>query len=184
MNYQLPEYDPSDEIWNNIESKLSDDVLQKVIGQMPKYEPQEELWESIEAKLEPEKVRQLFWVKYVSVAASILLVMGLGVYFYKMYQNIGIQYSEQAMNSQLLVQPSDDSSADYERIVAFCREETYVCENPEFKSLKAELDDLQEASEKLKEVMGKYNTEADLMAQLADIEMQKSEILKKMTEKI
>jgi hypothetical protein len=184
MNYQLPEYEPSDNIWNNIEAKLNDDILQKAIQQMPEYEPQPMVWESIEAQLYQKKTVKLFSFKSMSIAASVLLILGIGLYVFKNRENVAIQYSEQAMNSDLLIQSSDDSSADYEMITAFCREQNYVCENPEFKNLKTELDELQTASVELKEAMGQYNTDADLMAQLADIEHQKSEILKKMADQI
>jgi hypothetical protein len=184
MNYQLPEYEPSDDIWNNIEAQLNDDVLKKAIQQMPEYEPQPMIWDSIETQLYPKKTVKLFSFKSMSIAASVLLILGVGIYVFINRENVEVQYSEQAMNSALLLQSSDDSSADYEMITAFCKEQTYVCENPEFKSLKTELDELQTASIELKEAMGQYNTDADLMAQLADIEHQKSEILKKMADKI
>ena len=181
--YNLPEYEPSDEVWNKINTELNNEILRKGISQLSEYEPDGHIWENIEADLNPKIVKLKPW-RWVAVAASILLVVGLGFYFNYQKNQPTIAYSEQKMDSQLLLQPSDNSDADYEAIVAFCKEQTYVCENPEFRSLKVELDDLQAASVQLKEAMGEYNTEPALVNQLAQIELQKSEILKKITTKI
>ena len=181
--YNLPEYEPSDEVWNKINTELNNDILRKGISELPDYEPDGRIWENIEAELNPKIVKLKPW-RWVAVAASIVLVIGLGFYLNYQKNQPVIAYSEQKMDAQLLLQSSDNSDADYETIVAFCKEQTYVCENPEFKSLKVELDDLQAASTQLKEAMGEYNTEPALVNQLAQIELQKSEILKKMTTKI
>ncbi len=181
--YNLPEYEPSDEVWNKINTELNHDILRKGISQLPEYEPDGRIWEKIEADLNPKIVKLNNW-RWVAVAASMVLIIGLGFYLNYQKTQPTIAYSEQKMDSQLLLQPSDNSDADYETIVAFCKEQTYVCENPEFRNLKVELDDLQAASVQLKEAIGQYNTEPKLMAQLAQVELQKAEILKKMTTKI
>ncbi len=181
--YNLPEYEPSDEIWNKINTELNNDILRKGISQLPKYEPNGRIWENIEAELNPKIVNMHSW-RWVAITASIVLVIGLGFYMNYQKTQLMIAYSEQKIDTQLLLQSSDNSDGDYEKIVAFCKEQTYVCENPEFKNLKVELDDLQAASIQLREAMGAYNTEPKLMTQLAQIELQKSEILKKMTTKI
>ena len=181
--YNLPEYEPSDEVWNKIDTELNHDILRKGISQLPKYEPDGRIWENIEADLNPKIVKLNTW-RWVAMAASIVLIISVGFYLNYQKKQPTIAYSEQKIDAQLLLQPSDNSDADYETIVAFCEEQTYVCENPEFRDLKVELDDLQAASIQLKEAIGEYNTEPQLMAQLAQIELQKSEILKKMATKI
>ena len=181
--YNLPEYEPSDEVWNQINTELNNDIIRKGIFQLPVYEPDGRIWENIEADLNPKIVKLNTW-RWVAVAASFVLVIGLDFYLNYQKTQPTIAYSEQKIDAQLLLQPSDNSDADYETIVAFCKEQTYVCENSEFRDLKVELDDLQAASVQLKEVIGQYNTEPQLMAQLAQIELQKSEILKRMTTKI
>ena len=178
---KLPEYEPSDEIWNNIEAKLGEDGLRQGIQHLPQYEPKSETWEQIEAELTP-KIVPLFSWRWTAAAASVVLVIGLS-WFYQS-TNQPITYSQEVVNKQLLLQDSDNSDADYAMIVAYCKQQTYVCENPEFAVLKTELTDLQQASLDLKTAIGKYNTEPALIAQLTEIEQQKSEILRKMTAKI
>lgn len=179
--YKLPEHEPSDELWNNIEAKLNEDAWQKVLQELPQYEPQAESWEQIEAKISHKTISLLTW-KWAVVAA--IVVFTIGLWWMVMFNNQSIRYSEEIVNKQLLLQESDNSDADYERIMAYCKQQMYVCENPEFAALKSELTTLQEASIELKAAIGKYNTEPALIAQLAEIEQQKSEIVRKMTSKI
>lgn len=179
--YNLPEHEPSDELWNNIEAKLNEYTWQKVLQELPQYEPQAESWEQIEAKISHKTISLLTW-KWAVVAA--IFVLTIGLWWVRMFEGQSIRYSEEIVSKQLLLQESDNSDADYERIMAYCKQQTYVCESPEFAALKSELTTLQEASIELKAAIGKYNTEPALIAQLAEIEQQKSEIVRKMTSKI
>jgi hypothetical protein len=179
--HNLPSYEPSEQVWQNIEAKLNDDTLQKTIKNLPQYEPNDDSWNQIEGGLETKVIRFQTW-KWVSMAASVALVFGF--YFWYNADNQQVKYSEQKIDENLLLNTVDDSQKQYEMIVAYCKEQTYVCENTEFKSLKTELDELNTASNQLKEAVGKYNTEPELIAQLTNIEQQKSEILRKMASKI
>jgi hypothetical protein len=177
----LPEYSPSNEIWHQIEAKLNDEILQKSIERMPVYEPEEKVWQEIEQQLSP-KIIGFKPLKRASVAA--VLVLFFGFYFLYNFDNQALVYSEENIDQSVLLNPADDSDKQYEQIIAFCKTQTYVCENPDFKTLKTELDELQIASNRLKEAIGQYNTEAQLTEQLTDLEQQKTIILRKMALKI
>jgi hypothetical protein len=179
--YQLPEYEPSDELWKKIEAGLNQDVLQKAIGQLPEFEPSEEVWSAINQGLNLRKPKISIW-KWASVAASVLLIAG--IVLYKPWDGSDISYSQEKLDKQLLLSPTDDSQKQYDMIVAYCKEQNYVCQNPEFKELKTELEELNLASVHLKEAVGAYNTEPELMSQLTVIEQQKADIIRKMTMKI
>lgn len=181
MMYNLPEYEPTDEVWKNIESKLNDDVLQRAVGKLNIYEPNNDVWSRIEAELPTKIVKFTAW-KVASIAASIVLIFG--VFFIYSVDNQKVSYSEQKIDENLLLNKTDDSQRQYEMIVAYCKQQTYVCENKEFKALKTELEELNIASNRLREAVGMYNTEPELMAQLTTIEQQKSELLRKMAAKI
>ena len=124
--HKLPEYEPSDEIWNNIEAKLGEDGLRQGIQHLPQYEPSAETWEQIEAELTP-KIVPLFAWRWTAAAAAAVLVIGLS-WFYQS-NNQPITYSQEVVNKKLLLQDSDNSDADYAMIVAYCKQQTYVCEN-------------------------------------------------------
>lgn len=179
--YQFPEYEPSDEVWKKIEAGLNQDVLQKTIGQLPEFEPTDEVWNNISKELNLHKSNVIIW-KWASVAASVLLIAG--IVLFKPWDRPDISYSQEKLDKQLLLSPGDDSQKQYEMIVAYCKQETYVCQNREFKELKSELEELNSASVQLKKAVGTYNTEPELMAQLSTIEQQKADIIRKMAMKI
>lgn len=179
--YQLPEYEPSEEVWNKIVSKLSEGALQNALEKLPNYEPNEAVWSKIDDKLSPKTIKFSAW-KWVSAAASAVIIMSISYWLKTDKQQI--RYSEERIDKDLLLNPVDDSQQQYEMIVAYCKQQTYVCQNPEFVSLKTELEELNSASKQLKEAVGQYNTEPELIAQLTNIEQQKSEIIRKMAAKI
>ncbi|MBA4853125.1 hypothetical protein [Emticicia sp. BO119] len=180
--FQLPEYEPSDEVWKRIEAGLNNDFMQKAISQLPEYEPDEEIWSNINRELNQKKPKLIVW-KWASIAASVLLIAGILIYT-KPWNTTDISYSQEKIEKQLLLSSTDDSQKQYEMIMAYCKEQTYVCQNPEFKELKSELEDLNDASIQLKEAVGNYNTEPELMAQLSTIEQQKADVIRKMAMKI
>lgn len=179
--YNLPEYEPSEEVWNNISSKLNEGALQNALEKLSSYEPNDAVWSKIDDKLSPKTITFSAW-KWVSVAASVAIIMG--VFYWLSTDKQQIRYSEERIDKDLLLNPVDDSQQQYEMIVAYCKQQTYVCQNPEFVSLKTELEELNSASKQLKEAVGQYNTEPELMAQLTSIEQQKSEIIRKMAAQI
>jgi hypothetical protein len=172
----LPEYEPSDKIWQNIEAKLNKETFKKALKELPEYEPKDELWTGISGKLNKPKIRYIKW----AAAASIVLAFGL----YFSLKNNGVTYTKQALNPDLVLTEKDNSQYGYEEIKKICKEDKIVCEKPEFKALETELEDLNTASNDLKDAIGKYNTEPELIAQLAEIENQKSEIISKMAAQI
>ncbi len=179
--YNLPEYEPTDDVWKSIESKLNDEVLQKSISRLNTYEPKADLWNEIERNLTPKIIKFRAWW-WVSAAASVALITGI-IFWYNT-DNQQFTYSEQQIDKNLLLSPADDSQRQYEMIVAYCKQQNYVCENTEFKTLKTELEELNAASVQLKSAVGQYNTEPELITQLTNIEVQKSDIIRKMAAKI
>jgi hypothetical protein len=181
LMHQLPEYEPSDEVWKKIEAGLSQDTMNKIISQLPMHEPEEETWTHINEQLSNQEPVRIGW-RWISIAASVLLIAGIAIY--KQIEGPEIRYSQEKLDKQLLISPGDDSQKQYEMIAAYCKEQAFVCQNPEFRELKSELEDLNSASMQLKEAVGNYNTEPELMAQLSAIEQQKADVIRKMAMKI
>ncbi|MCP9770197.1 hypothetical protein EGI22_20015 [Lacihabitans sp. LS3-19] len=172
----LPEYEPSDKIWQNIEAKLNEDALRQALKSLPEYEPKDELWQKVSSKLNKSNFGYVKWV----AAASIIIF--ISVYFSQ--KNNEIKYTKQQIEPELLLSENDLSEYGYEEIMKICNEDKIVCEKPEFKALETELEELNTASTELKEAIGKYNTEPELITQLAQIENQKSDIIRKMAAQI
>lgn len=176
---KLPDYTPPESVWENIREELNP------LKQLASYEPPESVWENIEKNnaFLGAKVKVTLW--RWSIAASVsLLLMGFGAYL--AYKNntdtIKISYSQEKLPTQTRTNPNLEQQ--YAHIQAICQKRIAVCEKPEFKNLKQELDDLTAASQQLKEALGAYNTDDVLAAQLSEIEQERAHILQKLTASI
>lgn len=67
----------------------------------------------------------------------------------------------------------------YNLVETLCKEALPVCEEPGFKQLKAEFDDLTKAHISLKNALGQYADDPDLISQLIDIEHARDQILQR-----
>ncbi len=77
--------------------------------------------------------------------------------------------------------PEDQSFALIEQI---CVEQLPVCENPAFKALKSELDELSRAKQALQQALGQYADDPELVSQMVEIEQNRIEIIQKMIQLI
>ena len=152
-----------------------------IINNLSTYSPPEMVWERIESELDKPKIIPL-WKIYLAAACVTALVVGSWWYFQNPVENI--TYSEEKINKSFVPTTSLEVEKQNAKIEAICAERVTVCEKPEFKSLKLELDELNTAHKQLKEVIGNYNPDPTLVAQLADIETERSAVLKKLVEKI
>lgn len=174
MKNLLPEYEPEDKIWQNIKSKLDKGAIE---NHLPQYEPPIKVWKSINNKLNSS-----FKYKWMAAAASIICV--IGIYFYTKMPIEKISYSVEKIEIQAKnINPIENQKA-YKEILQICEKQTIICQKPEFRTLKNELDELTSASNDIKTAMGDFNTEPELLAQLNNIEIQKNEVIKKMAAKI
>lgn len=173
---KLPEYEPSDSIWQRIEAKLNQDSFQQVVKKLPEYEPEEKVWANISSKLNKSKSGPIKW------AVAAYIIVGFALYF--SLKNNEVTYTKQEIAPDLLLTENDKSQYGYEEIKKICSEDRIVCEKPEFKELESELEELNSASIELKMAIGAYNTEPELITQLTEIENQKSDIIRKMVAQI
>jgi hypothetical protein len=173
---KLPEYEPSESVWQKIEAKLNHDSFREAINTLPEYEPGEKVWTNISSQLNKTKYSKLKW------AAAACVIMAFGIYF--SIQNREVTFTKQEIVTNISPTNIRTNQFGYEEIKKLCTEDKEICEKPEFKALKSELDELHTASLELKTAIGKYNTEPELVIQLAEIENQKSDIISKMTAQI
>lgn len=78
----------------------------------------------------------------------------------------------------LACQHADDPG--YRLVETLCREALPVCEEPPFRQLKAELDDLTHAHSELRNALGNFADDPDLVAQLIEIEHARRQVLQQL----
>jgi 6-pyruvoyl-tetrahydropterin synthase len=186
----LSTYEPPHKVWEAIESRLP-------LLEMPLYEPPMDIWNSIENQLvEPENrpfpinnypfilrgVKNIYWL---ALAASIALFIAVSMtlYFNKK-QEITVAITTETLDNKLLNQDWQEADKDFALVEEFCKTVVQPCEEPEFKNLKNELEELNKAREDLKNALNTYNSDADMVAQLSKLENERSDILKKMIDKM
>ncbi len=186
----LPEYNPEFGLWDKIDAGLNqakaDEVLQSAIAHLPTYEPDESVWNTIEKALpKSARIRRLNWLR--AAAACIVLVVGIGLANYLQGEIVEpladaqISYSEEKI---VLVQNDfaniDDDSEAFSFVLRACQKQIPTCKTPEFVQLKVELKDLDFAKQRLLKNITPYDTDPTHKIQLAKIERERSDVLKKL----
>ena len=79
---------------------------------------------------------------------------------------------------RMACQRADDPN--YQLLETLCKDALPVCAEPQFKQLKAEFDDLSQAQTALKNALGQFADDPDLVAQLIEIEHIRGQILQQL----
>ena len=184
----LPTYEPPETVWGAIETRLP-------LLEMRTYQPPVDIWESIENQLvtseKPSfrlKILRDPLKRFVLLAAAsfALLVTASFALFYNFNKNTeaNLVVTTEVIDNQLIQQDWTETDKDFALVEAFCETALPKCEEPEFKHLKTELDDLNKAREDLKNVLSAYNSDPEIVAQLSKLENERSGVLKKMMERM
>ncbi|MEL6864441.1 MAG: hypothetical protein AAFP19_08485 [Bacteroidota bacterium] len=198
---QLPKYEPQPLLWDAIEEQMdaraSQGRLKEALVQLRTYEPPSDLWEAISEGLDQEQelvesgpevqairrplgIRQILRYAAAAVIGGALLLFGL----WPEEDQVSYSYEEQRVAKELLEHDWDTDDDAFAMVIAFCQEEAIVCQEPEFRLLKGELEELNEAREEIKAALGNYGDDLELIAQLTRIEHERSDVLKQMISKI
>lgn len=186
----LEEYEPPSSVWDNIQNDL---VLQKSVAELPVYEPPTSVWENIAKELPSEKpqrtgrvVTMKKWVRYAAAAAILgaLTIFGLNLISTETTNEAQLTYSVETVEDDVLKKDWNEDEDAFEYLLNICKERVLACENPEFKSLKLELEELNDAKAMLEEAIGAYGTNADLIAEMKEIEFARTDIVKRMIDNV
>ena len=192
----LPEYSPSDDLWLDIENLLNREdkeqaKLTQALAKLPTYQAPAMIWDNIEASLpEVKKEVKIFTLKsWAAAAAMIGFVAIVGLWWYSnksQEDSLSYSYGTEKIDTTVLnnnqVANIEDEQA-FAMVEQICQEKAFVCEQPNVKKLKNELEELNIAYQELKEALGAYGTDGDLQQRLFAIEQERTEVLKKiMTE--
>lgn len=186
---QLPEYAPPPAIWDALEENLdADATLNAGLQRLPQYEPPSEIWTQIETQLaagHPVRVvhsRRLHAGWYAAAAALALLLAGW--WWWQLPEKeshaTAIAVTQEVVDEQLLHMNTESEDDAFQLVQELCRSQVPVCQQPGFKTLKSELDELTEAKSELRHALGAFGDDPELHAQLARIERERSEVLRQM----
>ena len=187
----LKEYEPPEDVWMNIDEELggsgSEIVPAKLLKSLPQYEPPDKVWEGIVKQLAEKPQAKLVhfgWRQALAAAASLALLL---VVYWQLNKNttiepgnVALTFSEETVDPMLLKHDWDEDEEVFQEYLSFCEVKKFICEQPEFKQLQEELEELTTAKEGLKEAVGAYGSDPELITQIKEIELERTGILKKM----
>jgi hypothetical protein len=186
----LEEYEPPSLVWDNIQNEL---VLQKSISELPEYAPPTLVWNNIAEQLGMVKPQQQGrvvsmkkWIRYAGAAAVIGILTIFGLELINPIENGDgqLSYHVETVDEDLFKNDWNEDEDAFEYLMNICKERTIDCENPEFKSLKMELEELNDAKSMLEEAIGSYGTNANLIAEMREIEFARTDIVKRMIDNV
>jgi hypothetical protein len=195
LRSNLKEYSPPVSIWENLEKQLELDknavytegsLFELKTSLRGTKQTNSELKIEMTTETSALKVvkkrgllRQLMFNKWAIAATISGLIFTIFSLLKPNYtEGSSLKYSTEVVDNQLLKNTSDDAEADYQMVEDFCQQQIAACETPAFKTLKSELDELNSARETIKNAIGNFNSDADLMIQLKDIEQQRAIVLR------
>lgn len=192
---QLKDYEAPQRTWDGIELELDKvdalEQLEKGLNGLPKYKAPASIWDQIENELEAPVeqkqavLRSIPWRKIAAAAAMVgVLLTSLNWWMNSNEESILYSYSKETVDDRLELSDWDDDEEAFDMVKEFCEIQKLVCEEPEFKNLRGELEELNEARETLVMAMENYGSDAEMIAQLTEVELERSNVLKRIIEKI
>ena len=195
----LPEHTPPPALWSAISRQLEQDradvPLQAAIRELPLYSPPDALWDQIESAMAEEEVpvKRRGIVRRLWPAVAAAAVIG-GLFFVKPDLFFGgtqsIEYASARLVSEELVDPMllerdwREDEQGFQFVENLCSKKPFMCSNPDVQNLKMELAELTEAKSRLEVALGDYGTDLYLIQQLKEIELERTELLKEMLERM
>ena len=181
---QLPVYQPPGEVWEQIEQSFPEKSA-KGLERLPQYEPPERVWTKIESGLNQKTPKPRPYLLWITAAAAVTALVWLVWSAAPLEVNSGatvsgISFSREFVDASLLQRDWEQDDEDFELVSKLCATSSFTCANPDMQTLQMELEELTEAKEALEKALGTYGADADMIAQLAQIERRRTAILKRM----
>ncbi len=184
---RLPHYEPPVGVWESLDAALAlDAALGDSAQQLPTYAPPTAVWENIAAQLptaRPVARRVNLWTRYAvaaAVAAALFGAWWLLRPMTDMNASEQIVVTQETMNQQVVAAVQENEDDAFQWVENLCASRAPVCEEPEFKTLKSELDELTAAKQNLHTALGQYGDDPDLTTQLVQIELARTQLLQEM----
>lgn len=91
-----------------------------------------------------------------------------------------LQHRAEVVDDMLMMVCRQTEDPNFSIVETLCREALPVCEEPRFKQLKTELDELNHAHTELKNALGNFADDPEMVSQLIDIEKARNQILQEL----
>ncbi|MDX1943712.1 MAG: hypothetical protein SFU99_24305 [Saprospiraceae bacterium] len=187
---RLPQYAPNISVWDAIEHQLdidqSQEQLQSAIHDLPSYAPPAALWERIEENLDKKPALRISRGVWLSAAAAILLaVVSLVVWLNQTpepTEMVQMQYAQ--AETHPIKADWDEEDAVIQNIADAYAQRSDFLKNTGNENLLLDLKELNQAKAEIKTMMQKYGQDAQLVRSIAEIERERSEVVKKMAQEI
>lgn len=184
---KLPGHEPPSFLWEKIEFDLEgadeSQRMQESLMVLPEYDPPDTVWEGIENNLHPKAkiVKMPIWRRYASIAAIGVIIFATFWMFQTETIPEGVlSYSQEEIEDRLLAHDWDEDEDAFQDFMNICETKKFVCETPEFVNLKTEFLELNDAKLALKEAIGAFGTNPDLIIQMKEIELERTDLFKTM----
>ena len=184
----LPNYKAPDSVWDGISNKLNQDpVLAEALSKLPTFKAPDGVWDAIEGELhKPVKRINLNFVSRMAAALLFLIVALAAIQNVLKTSNdplakLDVQIQEEKVDERLLAQLQHDDDKEFEQVLKLCDNMEFICTRPRVSKLKADLLELNNAKQQLKQALGEYGTEVYLINQLKAIEFEQTRLIKQLT---
>ncbi len=187
---ELPQYTPPAEIWGRVESEMiaieQDEVIADTANNLPLYTPPAFIWDGIEGQLsESQKPGKAVVIpigvkRMVAVAAAAFGIILTSVLLRSFQSDTQITYSEEVLEEAAFASDWNSDEADFEVVLAELEGNDYLGQIPEIQELKYELDELNEAKADIEAMMDQYGTDGEFIENIREIEMERTEVIKKL----
>ncbi|RMG84726.1 MAG: anti-sigma factor [Bacteroidetes bacterium] len=197
---QLPQYEPPAEIWNFIREDLDfgfeNERLKEGLERLPQYDPPDTLWDEIDRKLDApaptlrvvSKSRRLLPAFWRTIAAAVVILLAVGLWNQTPQTQTDsageLSYSTEVVDEQLIKKDWNDDERAFDELMAMCKVKINTCASPDFQKLKSELDELTKAKKELDSALGRFGTDPVLITQIKNLELERTELMKAMIEKL
>ena len=184
---ELPQYQPPTDLWDKITEGLEEDrqdmQWRSKIEELPQYEAPAFIWDDIAKALPtevatPQKGKLIRLMPRIAAAASVLLLLTLGVWWQtRDTATIDVIITQEIAPKNQWIEDWDEDDADIESVMQLAANSPM--ERPDdFERLKADLEELNAARAELLELMEAYGKDPKVMKEIGEIERQRSAVVK------
>ncbi len=150
---QLPKHSVENDLWSNIDKQLKTDKT--LLDRLPVHRANSYLWYNIEDKLPKQKSRLTLFVRNLSVAASIAIIICTGAVLINRYFNPEEVYLTQQVYVREI--PTHELNLQNVDIMQNCNDYPAVCSSPDFHRLKSNFEQLKSEELKLRKLKETVN---------------------------